>query len=99
NNTVKSNDDLAALDVIQKLGASVKKSGDELIISSNGVHPVSSGINCGESGLGLRMFAPVAALSSQEITLNGSGSLLQRPMDFFDEIFPLLQIKIESNNG
>ncbi len=98
-NPGKSNDDLAALDVIQKLGALVKQSGNDLLISSKGVHPVSAEVNCGESGLGLRMFAPIAALSSQEIILNGSGSLLQRPMNFFDEIFPLLQIKILSNNG
>ncbi|MEJ7673520.1 MAG: hypothetical protein WKF59_12635 [Chitinophagaceae bacterium] len=31
--------------------------------------------------------------------MNGSGSLLQRPMNFFDEIFPLLQIQIQSNKG
>src|SRR5438067_1517302 len=92
-NPGKSNDDLAALDVIQKLGATIKHSGDDLIISSNGVNPVSDEINCGESGLGLRMFAPIAALSSQQIILNGSGSLLERPMNFFDEIFPLLNIK------
>ena len=98
-NPGKSNDDIAALDVIQKLGATIKKSGDELVISSKGINPVSSEINCGESGLGLRMFAPIAALSSQQIILNGSGSLLQRPMNFFDEIFPLLKIDIHSNNG
>ncbi len=98
-NPGKSNDDLAAIDVIQKLGATIKNSGDDLIIFSNGVKPVSNKINCGESGLGLRMFAPIAALSSEEIILNGNGSLLQRPMNFFDEIFPLLNIKIESNNG
>ena len=45
------------------------------------------------------MFAPIAALSNNEILLNGSGSLLQRPMDFFDEIFPQLGISIQSNNG
>jgi 3-phosphoshikimate 1-carboxyvinyltransferase len=98
-NPGKSNDDLAALDVIQKLGATVKHSGEELVISSKGIHQVAAEINCGESGLGLRMFAPIAALSSQEIILNGSGSLLQRPMNFFDEIFPLLQIQIHSNDG
>ena len=98
-NPGKSNDDIAALDVIQKLGATIKKSEGNLIISSKGIKPLSSEINCGESGLGLRMFAPIAALSSQEIILNGSGSLLQRPMNFFDEIFPLLDIKIESNHG
>jgi 3-phosphoshikimate 1-carboxyvinyltransferase len=98
-NPGKSNDDLAAIDVIQKLGATMKKQGDDLLISSKGIVPVSHEINCGESGLGLRMFAPIAALSSEEIILNGSGSLLQRPMDFFDEIFPLLQIRVQSNNG
>ena len=98
-NPGKSNDDLAALDVIQKLGATIKQTGNELFISSKGIHPVSFEINCGESGLGLRMFAPIAALSSQQIILNGSGSLLQRPMNFFDEIFPLLQIQIHSNDG
>ena len=98
-NPGKSNDDLAALEVIQKLGAIVKQSGNDLLISSKGVNPVSSEVNCGESGLGLRMFAPITALSSREIILNGSGSLLQRPMNFFDEIFPLLQIHIQSNKG
>lgn len=98
-NPGKSNDDLAALDVIQKLGSTVKQRGNDILVSSKGILPVSSEINCGESGLGLRMFAPIAALSKQEIILNGSGSLLQRPMNFFDEIFPLLQIGVQSNNG
>src|SRR5258705_2931081 len=45
------------------------------------------------------MFAPLAALSHHEIILNGKGSLLQRPMDFFDEVFPQLDILTHSNNG
>ena len=96
----KSNDDLAALDVIQKLGARVSYNANGSIsINSNGVKPVTNEINCGESGLGIRMFTPIAALSDQSITINGSGSLLNRPMDFFDEIFPVLSIAIQSNKG
>jgi 3-phosphoshikimate 1-carboxyvinyltransferase len=98
-NPGKSNDDLAALDVIQKLGATIKYLDNQLHIFSKGVVPLSGEVNCGESGLGLRMFAPIAALSSQKIILNGSGSLLQRPMNFFDEIFPQLKISIHSNDG
>jgi 3-phosphoshikimate 1-carboxyvinyltransferase len=94
-----SNDDVAAIGVIQKLGATVKYMEDKLLVSSKGILPVAPEINCGESGLGLRMFGPVAALSSQEITLNGSGSLLQRPMNFFDEIFPRLNVHTQSDNG
>jgi 3-phosphoshikimate 1-carboxyvinyltransferase len=56
-------------------------------------------VNCGESGLGLRMFAPVIALSSEVIRVKGEGSLLSRPMDFFDEIFPQLGIRVVSNKG
>jgi 3-phosphoshikimate 1-carboxyvinyltransferase len=86
--------------VIQKLGAIVTFLGDDkLLIKGSDFTSGQAEINCGESGLGLRMFAPVAALSKHDIVLNGSGSLLQRPMNFFDEIFPQLGIRIQSNNG
>jgi 3-phosphoshikimate 1-carboxyvinyltransferase len=95
-----SNDDLAAIDVIQKLGAEVKMQSDHcLLITSQGVHPRSSDINCGESGLGIRMFTPIAALSSMPLTISGTGSLVTRPMHFFDEIFPQLGVQIQSNQG
>jgi 3-phosphoshikimate 1-carboxyvinyltransferase len=94
-----SNDDLAALDVIQKLGAQLKVHADKIIINSKGVAPVGPEMNCGESGLGIRMFTPIAALSSQSIIINGKGSLVKRPMHFFDEIFPALGVTIQSQNG
>ncbi len=95
-----SNDDKAAKDVIQKLGAVIQnESAEQLVIISKGVHPVGSEINCGESGLGIRMFTPIASLSSQQITIQGSGSLVTRPMHFFDEIFPQLGIRITSQQG
>lgn len=94
-----SNDDLAALDVIQKLGAQVDIQKDSINVISKGVVPVGPEMNCGESGLGIRMFTPIAALSSQSITINGKGSLVKRPMHFFDEIFPALGVKIQSQNG
>ena len=99
-NAGNSNDDLAALEVIQKLGAEVSMNPDgSITITSHGVHPTATVINCGESGLGIRMFAPIAALSDQPLKLTGKGSLPCRPMDFFDQIFPSLGIHIQSNNG
>jgi 3-phosphoshikimate 1-carboxyvinyltransferase len=104
-----SNDDLAALDVIQKLGAQVQinnslnESGATIVESikviSKGVQPIGPEMNCGESGLGIRMFTPIAALSSQSIIINGKGSLIKRPMHFFDEILPALGVSINSQNG
>ena len=94
-----SNDDLAAIDVIQKLGATVEQTPGKLNIISKGVQPIGAEMNCGESGLGLRMFSPIAAMSSASILIQGAGSLLKRPMHFFDTIFPLLGIKINSQKG
>ncbi len=94
-----SNDDKAALDIIQKLGAKIETFSNSLIIESVGVNPASQEINCGESGLSIRMFTPIAALSPMPITITGEGSLPTRPMDFFDEIFPNIGIEIASNGG
>jgi 3-phosphoshikimate 1-carboxyvinyltransferase len=94
-----SNDDKAALGIIQSLGATTELVDAEWHVESNGIDPVVSKVNCGESGLSIRMFASIAALSKEEITIVGEGSLLTRPMDFFDEVFPQLQVKIKSNDG
>ena len=98
-----SNDDKAALNIIQHLGAKVKYDVDKIIIESKGFSAADNIenklISCGESGLSFRMFAPIVALSSGTVILTGSGSLSSRPMKFFDEVFPQLKVNIESNNG
>lgn len=94
-----SNDDKAAIEIIKRLGAEVKINNEELIINNNGILPITDEVNCGESGLSIRMFIPIIALASKEMIINGEGSLLNRPMDFFDEILPQLGVEIHSNIG
>lgn len=94
-----SNDDKAAIEIIKALGADVVVSDEQLLVNSYGVIPRTTEINCGESGLAIRMFTPIVALSDKEITINGEGSLLSRPMDFFDKVLPQLGVKITSNEG
>ena len=94
-----SNDDNAALDIIKKLGATFEIRDGKLIINSNGVFPKESEIICGESGLSVRMFTSIAALSNLSLNITGTGSLLERPMDFFDDVFPQLKVNIKSNQG
>jgi 3-phosphoshikimate 1-carboxyvinyltransferase len=108
-NPGKSNDDQAALAIIEKLGAKIILNDAEniLMINSESVFTntisvtgdIERTIDCGESGLGIRMFAPIAALSAAGTTITGSGSLLKRPMHFFDEIFPSLGVTIFSEHG
>jgi len=94
-------DDLAAVAVIQALGAAVTKMEDgSLLISSQGINfTKSANINCGESGLSLRMFVPIVALAAASTNVNGRGSLLKRPQHFFEEVLPLLDVKVKTNNG
>ena len=95
-----SNDDKAALDIIQKLGAVIHENEDgSITIKSNGVAPAHPVINCGESGLSIRMFTPIASLSNTEITITGEGSLVTRPMDFFDEVMPMIGVSCKSEYG
>ncbi len=95
-----SSDDKAALGVIKGLGAQVDILDDGSIkVISKGVYPRQGQLNCGESGLGIRMFAPIIALVGQQIRVTGQGSLLSRPMDFFDTVFPQLGIRVVSNKG
>ncbi len=94
-----SNDDNAALNIIQQLGAKVQKENETFVIESNGVQPVDNTLDCGESGLSIRMFTSIAALSNQPITITGHGSLTTRPMDFFNEVLPQLSVDCRSENG
>lgn len=98
-NAGHSNDDKAALAIITALGASVRRVPGGWQVTSEGVDPAEAEIDCGESGLSIRMFTPIAALSDAEITVNGSGSLSARPMDFFDDVLPRLGVSVTSTEG
>lgn len=99
-NPGKSNDDNAAIKIIQNLGAIIEPlDGNSISIISKGVYPVSNVIHCGESGLSIRMFTPIASLADSVVEISGEGSLTVRPMDFFDEVLPRLGVDIRSNAG
>jgi len=85
--------------VIRALGANISKDGRDLIVKSAGVLARKEEVFCGESGLGIRMFTPLVAMNSNPIHITGEGSLLNRPMDFFDTVLPQLGVTVQSNEG
>ena len=99
-----SADDKSALNIIEQLGASVSFNEDSIVIESNGVKPgpeksTPYKIDCGESGLCVRMFTSIASIYEHEINIKGQGSLLKRPMNFFDQTLPLLDVACTSKGG
>ena len=98
-NPGNSNDDIAALQIIKALGAQYHYEDNNLVIISTGEIIPADEINCGESGLSLRMFSSIASISGKKTILIGEGSLLKRPIAFFDEVFPQLGISVSTKNG
>jgi len=103
-NAGNSADELAALLMIQQLGATVTQRTTEngllqLTITSSGIAPVTNEINAGESGLAARLFIPIAALHSSQLTVKGSGSLRGRPMQGIEDAFSKLNVSLNAFNG
>jgi 3-phosphoshikimate 1-carboxyvinyltransferase len=82
-------DALAITGVIRALGAAVQDDPGRITVDGAPKRPAPSKqliLNCGESALCMRMFAPIAALMEQPITLAASGSLGSRPMDMIEAV-------------
>ncbi|MCX6321084.1 MAG: 3-phosphoshikimate 1-carboxyvinyltransferase [Bacteroidia bacterium] len=91
-------DSLAAMSIAVGLGARVEPKADELKINGSGVLKEPK-LNCGESGLAIRMFSPIAALYPAEITMVGANSLKKRPMFMIEEALNQLGVKCRSSDG
>jgi 3-phosphoshikimate 1-carboxyvinyltransferase len=91
-------DSLAAMSIACGLGARVEPQANELKINGSSILKEPK-LNCGESGLAIRMFSPIAALYPVEITIVGANSLKKRPMFMIEEALNQLGVKCISSNG
>lgn len=75
-------DSEAAIRVAETLGAKVRRDGDTLLVTGAGPVPQSlATLDVGESGLLMRLMIPImSVLNDSPVTLQGSGTLLQRPL-------------------
>lgn len=91
-------DSLAAMSIAVGLGARVEPQVNELRITGSATLKETK-LNCGESGLAIRMFSPIAALYSSEIILVGANSLKKRPMNMIEEALNQLGAHCSSSGG
>lgn len=97
-NTGDSDDVLAAIRVCRALGVDVQRDGEVLIIHG-GITKGEKTLDCGESGLGIRMFSAVAASLTDTITLTGIGSLATRPMGMIEKSLKSAGAKCTTHKG
>ncbi len=93
-----SDDTEASLRMASALGARVAREGGSIRILG-GISNEDSILNGGESGLGIRLFTSLAALSSGNILITGSGSSLRRPMRQIVSPLRSLGAKVRHNKG
>ena len=92
----------AAISMAAELGA-------EIELGSNGIQvtptplsipkPRTGKIDANESGLGLRLFAPIAALSGHDIEITAQGTLLNRPHPNLVNGLKAFGLDVESNSN
>lgn len=94
-----SSDDVhAAIGVCRDLGADIQELPDRLIITG-GISQPNHPLNCGESGLGIRMFSCIAATLQQPATLIGGGTLAKRPMGIVEQSIKAMGAECKTQNG
>lgn len=98
----------AALGIAAAYGARIDFSNDAISLTGSPVfacqkkselHSESLTISCGESGLSMRMFAPISALLDQPIKLLGQGSLLKRSMSMVERTLTAMGVLCTSDKG
>ncbi len=97
-NPSTSQDSLAGLGIAERLGAEIRHE-DGAVIIRGGLNPKGDELDCGESGLSLRMFSAVAALCDRELRLSGKQGLLHRPVDMLEGPLRALGAHCHTRNG
>ncbi len=98
-NVGPSDDEQNILKCIQSLGAGVQVNQDEILVQGIAHFPKQLELNCGESGLGLRLLTSICAAHEGTHRISGEGSILTRDHSFFEQHFPTMGVNVISNGG
>jgi 3-phosphoshikimate 1-carboxyvinyltransferase len=88
-NIVLSDDVLATVDAMEKIGVRIVRQPRQLVIHGLGKVQIGDDnfFDCNESGSTLRFLIPVLALSKQKFVLTGKPGLFKRPLQVFETLF------------
>lgn len=92
-------DTRSALACIRALGAQVEEVNDSTLRITGGLAPLDLRLQVGESGLASRLFTPIASLWNRPIRIEGTGSLLERPMQMMIDPLRRLGVSVSDTLG
>src|SRR5258708_18500875 len=101
-NVPHSADCEATLSCLTKLGVSIERRGNELLVhgvGANGLRAPTEPLDCTNSGTTMRLLAGILAGQDFKSTLTGDASLRSRPMQRIIEPLQMMGARISSNGG
>lgn len=95
-----SEDIEATCEAMRNLGIDIVKLKDALIVKGEDKLKVkNSNIHCAQSGSTLRFLIPLAATVENEVTFEGEGKLVERPLKPYYDIFNKQKIEYKNKDG
>jgi 3-phosphoshikimate 1-carboxyvinyltransferase len=91
--------------IVKQLGATIIENENSIIVTGKTIHEYKKNkttlteLNCGESGLGIRLTTSIVAAIGGDFIISGEGSLLNRPLTQFEDFLPKMGINFSLNNG
>lgn len=104
-NVMFSQDIIATCSCMEALGVNIEKikTGDNIytlkITGCESFKLQKNEIDCFESGSTLRFFIPISLINENNITFNGKGKLVSRPLDEYYKIFEKQSIEYTNASG
>jgi 3-phosphoshikimate 1-carboxyvinyltransferase len=99
-NVVLSQDVLATIGVLRNLGVIVQIEGNTLRINgSQELQIINENFYCNESGSTLRFIIPIVATAGSHAVFHGNGTLKERPLTPYYDIFENQKIKYKNIDG
>ncbi len=104
-NVMFSEDISATCVCMESLGAIIEKieTGDNIytlnVTGSNDLKLLQNKINCNESGSTLRFLVPISLIHHNNVTFNGRGKLVSRPLNEYYKIFDKQEVEYSTSSG
>ncbi|MCL2031941.1 MAG: 3-phosphoshikimate 1-carboxyvinyltransferase [Methanomassiliicoccaceae archaeon] len=98
-NCLISDDILSTIGAVESMGASVKRKGNELLISGGDLRSPGGIVDAGNSGTTLRIFSGIASIFDEKVTITGDSSLRKRPMGPLLDALSRMGVECSSDDG
>ena len=98
-NCLISDDTLSTLKAAESIGATIKRKGNEVLVSGGKLHAPMEVVDAGNSGTTLRIFSGIVSMFDKWVIITGDDSLRKRPMGPLLDALSQMGVECRSEGG